>query len=655
MRDEEKIIIGLMLIAIPVIYIQTRGTPEQVVGGDQPPKPPPPEKPVQTKEGEDPMSDSPPIYQPPTHSRDPTQGFRPQAPSHETVQYRINQQRQALSIRFYQEVSDEFASWQHRKSDYLRRRGDAKLDFLRIQSKLGKELVILPEELREQLVHLKDQSRDLGNDLTGLFPKVKQFIGQLQSVRGEDVTANTFRTVLTQLTKEVGEMKQNSDYISDVLDKDHIARIKKTEYKPSNPSVPQIQVPQPSVDFSKLEKYFSQQQQTMKDLTAATMTKLDKAVQEMKAQNAFTQSAVNPLPLTTAKLLGEQGITKEDLDDIEKNVRTPAYVKPDGTSHRGSNSSFDTAASNQPSTTQAQVNRGIDIANEKNQRTTGKRSAEQGPTVIGNPDEDEEEAPAKIFNDPFDQGGGGAKKPTPGGPDTDPILNPFAELRPVSRQPVNTANFEQARPPLRNKERDYADIEYSKVLENNEWTSIMNGFLRNLSRPDIKPGERNFQYAQLITTDPSTITYITGNDWEEITLPQNISNTIPDAIFYNMLSPRNKKFLDVNDKLHELATLHSMSTDDFIQQRVRISPEFKKYFNTVNTVRDRLHADGHNLTWVGEALSSYGRTALYRAQKLRASGEFEKLADITHEAPEQIYNAWQREGDRRFTQATRLV
>ena len=79
MRDEEKIILGIMLLAIPVFYVQMRGDDKVAAApSDQPPRPPPPTKPIEP--GGEAMQEDLPDQPPPTHgdqSRGPTQGFPP--------------------------------------------------------------------------------------------------------------------------------------------------------------------------------------------------------------------------------------------------------------------------------------------------------------------------------------------------------------------------------------------------------------------------------------------------------------------------------------------------------------------------------------------------------------------------------------------------
>ena len=406
MRDEEKIILGILVIAIPVVYVATRGEKTTDLSSKQPPRAPPPGKTLEIG-GE---SGTPMQFESPTHSTEKPAGgggsAGGQAPLFgQQASLSINQQRQNFSRAFYQQLQMQFAAWEERRSDYVRRKRDVNGDISRIEAKTRKRIVLLPVDIREQLVKMKDITRHLGRDLGLMYPRIQQFIGQLHPVRGEIATANTFQSMLTQLTKEMSDLAAESNTISHLLDQDHLARTASTQ--PINVHVPQIQVPQPQpLDLSKLEGLFSQKPKWQAD-TEELLKALQKKVDEMSAATAFfQQSKPDPLPKTSAHLLGREGTTAADLEDIKNNKYTPSYNKPDGTSHVGKNSSFDVAASNKPSTSQPKLNDGVDKAKEINQRNTGKRSAERVNGPIGNPDSSKDkEKPTKAWVDPFDMDG----------------------------------------------------------------------------------------------------------------------------------------------------------------------------------------------------------------------------------------------------------
>ena len=241
--------------------------------------------------------------------------------------------------------------------------------------------------------------------------------------------------------------------------------------------------------------------------------------------------------------------------------------------------------------------------------------------------------------------------------------NKLGLLNPLSHRPVDSAaNFAQApREAKRNTERDYHDIEYSKIEANNEWMTLMDAFKSRLThKGHVKGGEKNFLYVQMITSDPAYITEYFGAAGKEqarqIRLPENISNTVPGAIFFNVIKGRSHyKFLDHNDHLVEYVDRENTNIRDFISNKIKPSPEYKKYFNTVISVRKILEAEGDDLSWVSDAMSQYARTAFFRAQTLKQTSEFSKASDLSQQTPPQIYNVWQGQNDPRFSRANPLA
>ena len=119
----------------------------------------------------------------------------------------------------------------------------------------GRKMDILTEDLRDQLISLKDEGRDLANELTNVYPQVQGFIHQLHPVSGAEDIKTRFQSALKTFQDEVGGLKHDSLTFQQMLDQDHIARSKKTE---TTPQLINVQVPKaPAIDFSPLMAAFN--------------------------------------------------------------------------------------------------------------------------------------------------------------------------------------------------------------------------------------------------------------------------------------------------------------------------------------------------------------------------------------------------------------